>query len=271
VLAQLLASLALLGADPAAEPAVVWAVGDGAFATAPAKRLGRAIARDRPDRFLYLGDVYHRGTRAEFRRNYEPVYGALAPITAPTSGNHDWPNRATGYFPYWRAKLGRRLAAWYRLEIAGWEILSLNSEAAHGPGSKQVRWLERRLAATPGDCRIAFWHRPRFSAARTGHGDSRDVAPLWDAVAGRAALVLNGHEHNSQRLKRRGGTVALIAGAGGASPYRVNARDRRLVWSNDRDLAALRIELTPGHARFEFRTSAGRVLHRGSVRCSAAP
>jgi hypothetical protein len=270
MLAELLATAALLGADPEPEPVVVWAVGDGAFATEPAKRLGRAIARDRPDRFLYLGDVYDRGTRADFRRNYEPVYGALAPITAPTPGNHDWPNRATGYFPYWRAKLGQRLGSWYRLEHAGWEVLSLNSEAAHGAGSKQVAWLEQRLAATPGDCRIAFWHRPRFSAGR-GHGDARDTAPFWNALQGRARLVLNGHEHNSQRFKSRGGTVQLIAGAGGASRYAVDERDRRLSWSDDRERAAVRIELTPGRARFEYRTASGRVLNRGSVGCSAGP
>ena len=270
MLAQLLATLATLGATPPAEePVVVWAVGDG-YANDGARRLGRAIARDKPDRFLYLGDVYDRGTRAEFDRNYEPAYGALGAVTAPTPGNHDWPNRATGYFPYWRAKLGARPGSWYRFELGGWEVLSLNSEADHRRGSRQVRWLDRQLAATPGDCRIAFWHRPRFNAGR-GHGDAGDVAPLWDAVEGRAALVLGGHDHNSQRLKRRGGTVTLIAGAGGASPYKVNRRDRRLAWADDRNLAAIRMELTPGRARFEFRTAAGRVLHRGAVGCSAGP
>jgi hypothetical protein len=269
VLAELLATIAL-GAQPAADPpVVVWAVGDGAFNTEPARRLGSAIARDRPDRFLYLGDVYDSGTRAEFQRNYEPVYGALAPITAPTPGNHDWPNRATGYFPYWKSKLGRALPSWYGFKLGGWEILSLNSEAPHGEDSKQLLWLDRRLAATPGNCRIAFWHRPRFSAGRT-HGDQRDVAPLWDRLQGDAALVLNGHEHDSQRLKRRGGVVQLVAGAGGASFYPLNRGDRRLVWGSDGAHAALRIELTPGRARFEFRTAGGRVLHRGSVGCSAA-
>jgi hypothetical protein len=269
MLAELLATISLLGAQPAGEPTVVWAVGD-AYPTDAGRRLARAIRRDDPDRFIYLGDVYDRGTRAEFRRNYEPLYGTLGAVTAPTPGNHEWANRATGYFPYWRAKLGRRLASWYGFELAGWEVLSLNSQADHGRGSKQLRWLDRRLAATPGDCRIAFWHRPRHNAGR-GHGDARDMAPIWDAVEGRAALVLNGHEHNSQRLRARGGTVQLIAGAGGASTYRLNRRDRRLAWGNDRELAAVRIELTPGRARFEFRNAAGRTLHRGSASCSAAP
>jgi hypothetical protein len=265
--------LALFGvpAQPQPQPhaAVVWAVGDGAFASDPAKRLAGAIERDRPDRFLYLGDVYPAGTRADFERNYDAVYGSLAGITAPTPGNHDWPNRASGYFPWWKAKRGgRALPSWYGFELAGWDVVSLNSEADHGPASRQLRWLARRLDATRarGDCRIAFWHRPRFSAGT--HGDQRDVAPLWDALRGRAALVLNGHDHDSQRLKRRGGTVELVAGAGGALLYPLRP-DRRVLWGNDDVHAALRIELTPGRARYEFRSADGRALQSGSVACSA--
>jgi hypothetical protein len=269
MIAELLMAMALVGAQAGPSPAVVWAVGDGAAGTAPAKQLARTIKRDRPERFLYLGDVYDSGTRAEFARNYNPVYGALAPITAPTPGNHDWANRASGYFPYWKSKRGRALRPWYRFKLAGWEVLSLNSEAQHGPGSPQVRWLKQRLAAAPGDCRLVFWHRPRFSAGRV-HGDQSDIAPLWDAVQGRAALVVNGHEHDSQRLKPAGGTLGLVAGAGGASFYSLNRGDSRLAWGDDGVPAALRIELVPGSARFEFRTAAGRVLDSGSATCSPA-
>ena len=266
MLAELLATLSMLGAQPAPAPAVVWAVGDGANGTTEAKRLATAIRRDRPDRFLYLGDVYDRGTAAEFATNYDGVYGSLAAITSPTPGNHEWGNRATGYFPYWKKKRGRALASWYSVESGGWQLLSLNSEAPHGARSPQLRWLRRRLGK--GDCRIAFWHRPRFSAS-PAHGDAPDVAPLWDGVEGRAALVLTGHDHGSQRLRRRGGTVELVAGAGGPNLYGVDKRDRRLVWADDDSVAAVRLELSPGRARFEFRTASGRALHRGSVRCSA--
>jgi hypothetical protein len=247
------------------QPAVVWAVGDGANGTAAAKQLAAAIRRDRPDRVLYLGDVYPSGTRSDFANNYDPVYGALARRTSPTPGNHEWGNRATGYFPYWKRKLGRSIPSWYAVGIGEWQILSLNSEAEHGARSEQLRWLERELG--PGDCRIAFWHRPRFSAG-TVHGDAPDVAPLWDAVEGRAALVLSGHDHNSQRFRSRGGTVELVAGAGGPNLYGVK-RDRRLAWSDAKNVAALRMELSPGRASFEFRTASGRVLRRGAVNCSA--
>ena len=63
--------------------------------------------------------------------------------------------------------------------------------------------------------------------------------------------------------------VELVAGAGGPNLYPVNKGDRRLVWADDDNVAAVRLELTPRRATFEFRTADGRVLNRGAVRCSA--
>jgi hypothetical protein len=174
-----LAGLAAATAPAPSGHATVWAVGDGANGSTASKAVAAVIAGGHPDRFLYLGDVYPNGSAADFRRAYDPVYGRLAARTAPTPGNHEWGQRAQGYFPYWKRKLGHDLAPWYAFDLAGWQILSLNSEAPHGPGSPQLRWLSRELA-TPGTCRLAYWHRPRFSAGLV-HGDAPDTAPLWNA------------------------------------------------------------------------------------------
>src|SRR5687767_11260444 len=69
--------------------AVVWAVGDGGTDSREAARVARLIADGDVDRLLYLGDVYPNGTAHDFETNYEPTYGALAALTAPTPGNHD--------------------------------------------------------------------------------------------------------------------------------------------------------------------------------------
>jgi hypothetical protein len=268
VIATALAST-VLAASPNVSPAtaVVWAVGDGANGSERAKRVARMIARDRPSRFLYLGDVYPNGSAANFRTGYRSVYGRLDRITAPTPGNHEWGQRASGYFPYWRAAKGRPQPPWYRLTLGGWEVLGLNSQAPHGTGSPQLRWL-RRAVRSGGTCRLAFWHRPRFSAGRV-HGDQPDVAPLWDALRGRARLVINGHEHDMQRFKVRGGLTEYVSGAGGHVRY-VLRPDARLGFGRaDRD-GALRIELSPGLAKLEFRSVDGRVLDRSEARCRPA-
>jgi hypothetical protein len=255
--------------QPEPERAVVWAVGDAATPGPAARRLARTIRRARPDRFLYLGDVYEYGTAAEFWRNYDPLYGRLAAITESTPGNHEWANRYSGYYRYWREKKGRRQPPWSRTALAGWELLNLNSEATHGPGSRQLRWLERVLSA-PADCRIAFWHRPRFSAG-TGHGDSPDMAPLWRALRGRARAVISGHDHDLQRLRPRGGIAQYVAGAGGRSRYALDRGDPRVAWGRDDTDGALRIVLKPGIATFEFRDAAGRLLDRSRRTCAARP
>jgi calcineurin-like phosphoesterase family protein len=246
--------------------AVVWAVGDGADGSSAAKALARRIAAAGPNRFLYLGDVYDRGTAAEFLTNYRAVYGRLARITAPTPGNHDWPNHVKGYDPYWRRVTGKAPPAFYAFTVAGWRMLSLNSEIAHGGGSVQLRWLRRQLRA-PGTCRIAFWHRPRYSAGR--HGDQEDMAPVWQALRGHARIVVTGHDHDMQRFKPRDGIIGFVSGAGGRSHYGIDRGHRGLAFANDRDWGALRLELQPGRARFAFVTSTGRTLDSGSTRCQS--
>jgi hypothetical protein len=246
--------------------AVVWAVGDAATAQLPGRRLAKMIVESRFDRLLYLGDVYENGTLGEFRRWYEPLYGSVADRTAPIAGNHEYPSRRRGYVPYWRSKLGRAPRPWYAIRVGGWEVLALNTEAPHDARSPQVRWLRARLRAGRGTCRMALLHRPRFSAGR--HGDQADVAPLWDALRGRAVAVVSGHDHNLQRFRRSDeGLVQFVSGAGGRGLYEVDPEDPRLAFADDERLGALRLELREGSARFAFVADDGEVLDRGELRC----
>lgn len=258
------AALALASAGQPEPGEVVWALGDGADGSAVSRQMARRIERDDPDAFLYLGDVYPTGTREDFARRFHTAYGRLAPITWPTAGNHEWGNRATGYFPYWR-RYGRA-RSWNRFEIAGWEVISLNSEEPHGEGSRQLRWLRRVLSERDTTCRLAFWHRPRFSAG-TLHGDAPDIEPLWRTLRGRARLVLNGHEHVMMRLYRRAGLTEYVAGTGGQVRYGLRS-DPRVAFSRSARTGGLRMELSPGTARLEFRDPSGTVLDRSRVTCS---
>lgn len=256
-------------AMPAQAPgqsAVVWAAGDGADGSAAAKRMAARIAADRPDRFLYLGDVYPDGTAADFRRNYATTYGRLDRIAEPTAGNHEWANRNSGYRPYWRRAKGRPQRDYYSFRLAGWELINLNTEIPHGPGSRQLAWLRGRLGARSTTCRLAFFHVPRF-AARGLHGDNAGVAPIWNMLRGDARLVLNGHEHSLQRFRRRDGMTQFISAAGGSILYRLRGRDRRLAFGRSGVTGALRMVLEPGRATLEFRSAGGRVLDRSRVTC----
>jgi len=101
------------------------------------------------------------------------------------------------------------------------------------------------------------------------HGDQSDVAPLWDALRGHAALVVNGHDHDLQRLRPADGIEQLVVGAGGKSRYGLSA-DRRLAFGDDQHDGALRMELRRGGAQLSFVTAAGQVLDQSGVDCSPA-
>jgi hypothetical protein len=254
--------------------AVLWAVGDGADGGEAAKAVARRIAVGGVDRLLYLGDVYGPrvagqalhpdGSARDYRDRYASVYGRFASRTSPTPGNHEWPQRAQGYGPYW-ARGSRRLPAYYGFDAAGWRVLSLNSEAPHGPGSPQLRWLRRQLRR-PGTCRLAYWHRPRFSAGL--YSDLPDMAPLWDALRGHASIVISGHDHNMQRFRPINRITEVVSGAGGHSHYALRPDPRR-AFGNDDTYGALRIALRPGRADLAFVAADGRVLDRSRVACRA--
>ncbi len=244
--------------------ATVWAVGD-AYPGAAARRLARLVRRARPHRLLYLGDVYETGTAAEYASGYDPLYGPLAARTIPTIGNHEFRNRATGYGPYWSRRRGRPMPSWLTTRVAGWDILMLNSEAPHGRGSAQLRWLRRATRRT-GTCRLALTHRPRFS---TGwHGDQPDIDPLWQALRGRARLLLSGHDHDLQRLADRNGIRQIVSGAGGRPNIPLTRRSSlKLRFADRTPPGAVRLRLSPGRATIDFVDDSGRLLDRSRVRC----
>ena len=174
--------------------------------------------------------------------------------------------RATS--PTGRSKLGHSVGSWFATSAGGWQLLSLNSEAPHGPGSPQLKWLARQLRA-PGTCRLAFWHRPRYSAG-TVHGDQPDIAPLWNALEGHAVLVLNGHEHDMQRYAPRDGLVEIVSGAGGNGHYALKKGVRGLAFGNATTYGATRVELEPGKAHIRIVGLGGKTLDETDVPCMPA-
>ena len=240
---------------------VIWAVGDGGVDNAASRAVVRLIERDRPARVIYLGDVYESGTASEFA-GFGQIWRPLLKRTWPVPGNHDWPRHGSGFDPFWRAVHDRAQPASYSRRVMGWTLIAANSEDL---GAAQRRRLRRR-AAGGGNCRIAFWHRPRLNAGEH-RGEQRDVDGLWRAIRGRAAILLSGHDHDMQRFKPVDGTVQYVSGAGGRSHYAVDRGDPRLAFSDDTADGALRIALTRGRADLRFVSTAGKILDESTVTC----
>jgi acid phosphatase type 7 len=260
------------GADDGSEAAggdnatTVWAVGDGAVAESDDDRLGGFLAGQDVDRLLYLGDVYETGTFEEFVAHYQPAFGRFKRVTEPIVGDHEWPNRESGYNAYWAAHLKREGGRYYySFDLAGWHFVALNSQEPLGRRSRQFAWLRDDLEGREGTCTIVLVHKPRFNAGF--HKETQRVEPVWAAVEGRAVAVLSGEDHNYQRFEPERGIVQFVVGTGGRRRYDVDERDGRLAASRDDTFGALRLRLESGRADYAFVGLGGEELDDGELRC----
>ena len=218
------AALAACGGDGTRAPratavpgaTVVWAVGDGGAGTDAAKqrrgadRPRPAGSRDLPRRRLRDRDPrrVRDEVRAGLRRSRRAhVADARATTTGPTTP------RATTRSGERRSAAGSRTTT--------------RARPAAGRCSRPTRRPRTTRGSSPG-C-ASGW--PAAATAGSSSGTARtstpactattrsDVTPLWDAVEGRAAIALAGHDHNMQRFKPAGGTTEYVSGAGGKGRY----------------------------------------------------
>jgi hypothetical protein len=249
---------------------VVWALGDGADGSERARRLARYVRSRRPARFLYLGDVYERGSAAALRHHYDPLYGALAARTDPVLGNHEYERRFEGYFPYWEQERGfGRERALHRAYVddSGWQVLVYSSES---DPDAEADWVRRQVARHPGTCRLAAGHRGRYAVADDTHGDNRDQAPIWSALAGRTAVNLVGHNHLYGRLAPIQGVHVLVSGAGGHELRELGEQRHEVASSETGVPTATRLVLRAGALDFSQLDARGRVYDSGTIPCTPA-
>jgi PKD repeat protein len=270
VLAGIVVGLSLVASQATvASAATVWAVGDGGDSLTNDDALAARIQASGPfDKFLYLGDIYETGAPEEWANNFDPSFGRFKAITAPTPGNHEFASRATGYDPYWGSLAPQTNGGhYYSFDLAGWHIVSLNSEEDASATSPQVAWLKQDLAKYPGTCTLSFWHRPRYSAA-TGLVSDFNYENFWVALAGKSVINLVGHHHDYQRFLPNRGITEFVSGAGGHLFHSVTSTDARLAASQASQYGALRLDLQPDHADYQYVLTNGTVYDSGTIPCT---
>jgi chitodextrinase len=274
------------GTTPAPDrPFVLAATGDGASGRPDAQAVTDLISSWSPNMFLYLGDVYERGTATEFSNWYgtpDRFFGRFRGITNPTVGNHEYlTSNAAGYFDYWD-----NVPHYFSLNVAGWHIVSLDSTGTFAqttPGSPQYQWLDQDITSSSAACTVVYFHHPRWSVGQTADaGDAARMADLWSLFAQRGVdLVLTGHDHNYQRWQPLDGAgkvnssapTEIVVGSGGHGIQPFTRTDSRMVSGFDTvaDFGALKLELNQHGAAYQFINVAGSTRDSGSVRCSGAP
>jgi PKD repeat protein len=267
------------GTSPApGAPLVLAAVGDGADGAPGAASTVNRIASWNPNLFLYLGDVYEDGTPMEFNNWYgasgtASTYGQFRSITDPVVGNHEYiGTSASGYFYYWD-----NIPHYYSFNSHGWHFIALDSTSQFGQtavGTGQYNWLAADLAANTAACTVVYYHHPILNVGP--EGSTISMIPMWQLFAQHhVTLVLNGHDHDYQRFQPADGNLnpsstgvtEIIVGSGGHGTQGFTNPDPKLVASDFADLGALKLNLFPTSATFQFQTPTGSVVDSGLIPC----
>jgi fibronectin type 3 domain-containing protein len=278
---------------PQAEPGlVVGAVGDGAGGEPAESNVAALVQSWNPGLFLYLGDVYDKGSPEEFDNWYDRFgYGALRSVTNPTVGNHEYSadQNADGYFGYWRSP-----PHYYSYDGGGWHFVSLDSTSQFNtarpgvlqdePGTvaspTQYDWLAADLASHADACTIVYFHHPVFNQGEEGAADR--MRSIWSLLASsHVTAVLTGHDHDYQRFtpldgsgsEDARGVTEFVVGGGGHSTQQVvpGSQPGPDPVEYATGFAAMRMELHPDRVDYAAvapdGTSRGKVLDSGSIPC----
>ena len=135
------------------------------------------------------------------------------------------------------------------------------------PVPEQIQWLEKELAASNDDWKIAFFHHPLYSSGDR-HGSDvrlRDVLePLF--LKYNVSVVLTGHDHFYERVKPQKGIAYFVTGSGGQ--LRVGNIDRTsglTAKGFDTDLAFLAAEIVGDQMYFNAISRLGQTVDSGVI------
>lgn len=211
------------------------------------------------------------GTEENFLQCYAPTWGRFKDRTRPAPGNHEYHTKGAGpYFKYFGAAAGEPGKGYYSYELAGWHILSLNSDCSDiggcGAGSPEEVWLRQDLATHSAACTLAYWHHPLFSSGHT-HGNDPEMKVFWqDLYNAGAEIVISGHDHDYERFAPQDpdarpdparGIREFVVGTGGRhrrgfGPPKPNSEVR-----NSDTFGVLKLTLHPNGYEWQFIPVAG--------------
>jgi 3',5'-cyclic AMP phosphodiesterase CpdA len=257
--------------------------GEGRGARCRMRATAELLTRLGPDAVLALGDLqYPAGALNDFRTSYALTWGRVKPTTYPAPGNHEYGTPgAAGYYTYFGPRAGNPRRGYYSFDLGTWHLIALNSNCSFlpggcGPQSPQVRWLRADLAAHRNRCALAYWHHPRFSSGPRGNF-AHTAALFAELYAGKADIVLAGHEHNYERFGPQGplgranprrGIRAFVVGTGGHSLYAWGQIKPNSQVRNNTTFGVLRLTLFPKRYSWRFLPVAGgSFTDSGSAGC----
>jgi hypothetical protein len=211
---------------------------------------------------LMLGDNLYGGEKPrDFNKKFEVPYDSMLKDGVKfyaSLGNHDDPNQR--YYKNFNMD-GKRFYTFKPKN--GVRFFALDSNYMDKP---QIEWLEKELAGSGSDWKIAFFHHPLYSSGER-HGPDEDLRRILEPLFMKyeVSVVFAGHEHFYERLKPQKGIHYFIEG-GSAKLRKGNIRQTAQTAKGfDSDNTFILCEIDGDKLHFQTITRAGRTIDSGVI------
>jgi predicted phosphodiesterase len=217
---------------------------------------------------ILLGDnIYGASRPQDFAKKFEQPYKALLDAKVEFNaalGNHDDPNQKF-YKPF---NLGGQRYRTFKKGNVRFFVLDSNYM-----DPEQVAWLEKELAASGSDWKIAYFHHPMYTTAR--RGPEIELRKILEPVFVKYGVdvVFTGHEHIYERIYPQQGIHYFVAG-GSAKLRSGDTRPGKVTevgFAEDRSF--MLVEIAGNDLFFQAISRTGKTVDKGTIRrkVGAAP
>jgi 3',5'-cyclic AMP phosphodiesterase CpdA len=214
---------------------------------------------------IMLGDNLYGSERKgdyvdKFERPYTPLLDAGVKFYA-SLGNHDDPEQRL-YKPF--NMNGERYYSFKPSPLAGVRFIALDSTYMD---EKQLAWLEKELAGSGSDWKIAYFHHPLYSSGGR-HGSDvvlrAQLEPLFVKYA--VNVVFTGHEHFYERTKPQKGITYIISGAAAKLRRGDIERSNLTAKGYDQGYTFMIVEIDGDELQFQTISDRGQTVDSGVIR-----
>jgi hypothetical protein len=213
---------------------------------------------------VMLGDnIYGSDRPQDFERKFElPYKGVLDKGVKfyASLGNHD-SREQRFYKPF---NMGDKL--YYSFKAPDEDVRFFALESTY-MDQDQLKWIEDELKRSNERWKIAFFHHPLYSSART-HGSQLRLRAVLEPlfIQYNVSLVLNGHDHAYERIKPQNGIQYFLEGSSG----KLRRGDLRqgsplTAFGNDQTRTFMLMEIEGDTMTFNAIDMAGNVIDSGTI------
>jgi tartrate-resistant acid phosphatase type 5 len=244
---------------------------------------GVSSASPKKDAFIILGDNVEMGMEdSAWREEAKDISAYLGDVPLRSLlGNHDGlidgEKHFRDYFFLPSFKTDSGSPFYYSMSAGPARIFVLNLLwGAESFGSAQAAWLEKALAAVPaGTQAIALSHSFVYASGYVdeeglGYYDNQDliakVAPILERH--KVALLVSGHDHDMELLRKNGVTYAVIGVMGGILDPEYSYKSPASLWFKAGVHGRLDLDISGEGIKLAFRDKDGAPLKEDFIPAS---